>query len=70
MSDPDSERRHFLQSIGALGAGAFLTAGGDAAQIRPAQALEGVFDLGDFALKELTSAEEARIAALVKKAVS
>ena len=62
MSDPDSERRHFLQSIGALGAGAFLTAGGDAAQIKPGQALEGVFDLGDFALRSGTTLRQAKLA--------
>ena len=62
MSDPDSERRHFLQSIGALGAGSFLTVGADAAQTKPAQALEGVFDLGDFALRSGATLRQAKLA--------
>ena len=64
MSDPDSPdaaRRDFLRSIGALGAGTLL-GGGGAAQIKPAEAQEGVFDLGDFALRSGATIRQARLA--------
>lgn len=65
MSDPDSPdspRRDFLRWIGALGAGTLLTAGSGAAQIQPADAREGVFDLGDFALRSGTTLRQAKLA--------
>jgi homoserine O-acetyltransferase len=64
MSDsdsPDSPRRDFLRSIGALGAGTLLTASG-AAQIKPADTREGVFDLGDFVLRSGTTLRQAKLA--------
>ena len=62
MSDDDLPRRHFLQSIGALGAGALLTANGDGSQMTAAQALEGVFELGDFALRSGATLRQAKLA--------
>jgi homoserine O-acetyltransferase len=65
MSDsdsPDSARRDFLRSVGALGAGALLTTGNGAAQIKPADATEGVFDLGDFALRSGATLRQAKLA--------
>ena len=65
MSDPDSPdaaRRDFLRSVGALGAGALLAGGSDAAQVKPADATEGVFDLGDFALRSGATLRQAKLA--------
>jgi homoserine O-acetyltransferase len=57
-----SPRRDFLRSVGALGAGALLTTGNGAAQIKPADVTEGVFDLGDFALRSGTTLRQAKLA--------
>ena len=65
MSDadsPDSARRDLLRSIGALAAGTLLTAGSAAAQIKAGNAREGVFDLGDFALRSGTTLRQAKLA--------
>ena len=62
MSDDDLPRRHFLQSISALGAGALLTASGDRPQVTAAQSLEGVFELGDFALRSGATLRQAKLA--------
>ena len=65
MSDadsPDSARRDLLRSIGALAAGTLLTAGSDTAQIKAADAREGVFDLGDFPLRSGTTVRQAKLA--------
>jgi homoserine O-acetyltransferase len=65
MSDPDSPdsaRRAFLRSIGALSAGTFLTAGSEDAQTKAADAREGLFDLGDFALRSGITLRAAKLA--------
>jgi hypothetical protein len=63
FDSPDSARRDFLRSIGALGAGTLLTAGNGTAEITSADATEGVFDVGDFALRSGTTLRQAKLAA-------
>jgi homoserine O-acetyltransferase len=56
-------RRDFLQSIAALGAGAFLGANAEASQMtQPSQPTEGVFELGNFALQSGTTLGKAKLA--------
>ncbi|MBI4468891.1 MAG: hypothetical protein HY650_06165 [Acidobacteria bacterium] len=63
MSEPDLARRSFLRSISTVGVGTFLAAKTSASQTtKPAQPVEGVFELGKVALRSGTILSSAKLA--------